>query len=92
MWKVKWRVLIKRHTGGNKRCAKQYLNRYCKLEKAKDLSHRNKVGSDCDETILRVIRQAGLPAVLKWYPVRCNHQPCASLCCRQGAELAESSL
>ena len=87
MWKVKECVLIKKRTGGN-RCAKKYLSRYCKLEKAKDLSHRRKIGSICDETFLRVICQAGLIAELKWFPARCDHQSCASLCCRQGAELA----
>ena len=65
MWKLKQRILIKRRTGCNKRYAKQYLSRYCKLEKANDLGQQHKTASDSDDTFLRVKCLAGLPAVLK---------------------------
>lgn len=52
--------------------ATAYLDRHGRPERIEDLRAHDLIGYDTDETLLRGMRQIGLPAEREWFALRCD--------------------
>ncbi|WP_371685592.1 LysR family transcriptional regulator [Tropicimonas sp. IMCC6043] len=52
--------------------AKTYLDRRGRPTRPEDLRHHDLVGYDADETLIRGMREMGLPAEQDWFDLRCD--------------------